>query len=185
MESIRPSAKRRSAFPECSPIFSRLVMDKAIGNIITVVAVLLIHMLMKAVVIMNPRMIPLGLVPVLLIKFSAIRLCRLCLSMPKPSIKPPMNRKMILLAYGAVASSILATPANGNSTIGSKAVTGIGAASVIHQVIIHKAIPITLHASGFKIFAGCNAISRAKRVGPKKRPITLAFEKFGCCKAVL
>ena len=108
-------------------------------------------------------------------RLSAILLWRLCLSKPRPNKKPPMNRNIILLAYGAVASSTVKTPVNGNRTIGKSAVIAIGAASVIHQIIIQVAIPITFHASGFKSVLGLISSISAKRKGPSKRPKTFAL----------
>ena len=54
--------------------------------------------------------------------------------------------------------------------MGSKAVTGIGAASVIHQMIIHAAMPTTFQASGDIQTSGENDRIRKKTVGPNNSP---------------
>ena len=53
---------------------TKSITDKAMGSIMIAVAVLLIHILRKAVAIIKPSMIPLALVPEIFIKLSAIRL---------------------------------------------------------------------------------------------------------------
>ena len=65
------------------------------GHITTVLAVLLIHMLIKAVAIINPSTTLLGVVPVILIIVRAMRLCRCTFSNAKAKTKPPKNRKII------------------------------------------------------------------------------------------
>ena len=67
-------------------------------------------------------------------------------------------------------------PLSGKSTMGSMAVTGMGAASVTHQVIIQVAMPITFQASGVRTEAGASSCTRKNRVGPNTRPIILASE---------
>ena len=62
--------------------------------IITAVAVLLIHMLNKAVASIKPNIIPRASVPVSLIMFKAMRLCRFHFSMAMAMIKPPINKNM-------------------------------------------------------------------------------------------
>jgi hypothetical protein len=118
----------------------------AIGNIIMVVAVLLIHILIKPVASMNPSIILFPLVPVNFTILSAIRLWRFHFSIANPIMNPPIKRNTTSLAYGAVVSFILAILNRGNNTIGKSATTGMGNASVIHQVIINEATDITLRA---------------------------------------
>ena len=74
---------------------SNLITEIAIGNITTVLAVLLIHMLIKAVAIINPKMTLLGVVPVIFIMVRAILLCKLTFSKANAKIKPPKNKKII------------------------------------------------------------------------------------------
>ena len=62
----------------------------AIGNIITAVAVFDIHIDINAVAIIKPRIIFTMLVPIRLIIFNAIRLCKFHFSMAIAIIKPPM-----------------------------------------------------------------------------------------------
>ena len=63
------------------------------GNIIIVDAVLLTHMLIKAVAIINPAIILLGLVPDKDKIFKAILLCNPQASIADAIIKPPKNNK--------------------------------------------------------------------------------------------
>lgn len=107
-----------------------------IGSIISVVAVLLTHMLRNAVATMTPRISWRGLVPMNRITISASRLCRSHFCIASASMKPPMNRKTVGEAYGAVASPTSITPSSGKATIGTSAVTASGSASVIHQTAI-------------------------------------------------
>jgi len=74
--------------------FEKIVItDIAIGNIITVEAVLLTHILNIAVVNINPAIILLGLVPHSPKIFKAILLCNPLLSIAEAMIKPPKNNK--------------------------------------------------------------------------------------------
>ena len=66
------------------------------------------------------------------------------------------------------------TPVNGNNMIGSKEVTGMGAASVIHQMIIQMAIPITFHALWVSMSSGDKYSVIAKNNGPAISPYILA-----------
>ena len=63
------------------------------GIIIMAVAVLLIHMLMNAVAIINPKIIPLPDVPVSRIRFNAIRSCSRCFSNAKCNEKSTHEEK--------------------------------------------------------------------------------------------
>ena len=74
--------------------FEKIVItDTAIGNIIIVEAVLLTHILIKAVAIINPAIILLGLVPDKDKIFKAILLCNPQASIAEAIIKPPKNNK--------------------------------------------------------------------------------------------
>ena len=114
--------------------------DKAMGNIIIVVAVLLNHILSRPVASINPSTIRSPLVPVSRTMFNAILRCRFHFSIARPNINPPMNKKITGCAYGLAASSSLDIPSKGNKTSGSNATTGIGTASVTHQVTINAAM---------------------------------------------
>ena len=69
------------------------ITDNAIGSIIIVDAVLLTHMLIKAVVIIKPAIILLGLVPDKDKIFKAILLCKPQASIAEAIIKPPRKSK--------------------------------------------------------------------------------------------
>ena len=67
---------------------------RATGSIIAAVAVFEIHMLRKAVAIMNPRINLEGAVPKSVMTFSAIRRCSPDFSIAAAIKKPPMKRKI-------------------------------------------------------------------------------------------
>lgn len=113
-------------------------MAMPIGSIITEVAVFEIHIDKKAVAIMNPKIMLLTLVPISLMVFSAIRRCKFHFSIAIAIIKPPMYRNTYLCPKEAVVDARSSPPVSGNRIIGSKAVTAMGKASVIHQIAIHK-----------------------------------------------
>jgi hypothetical protein len=137
------------------------------GNIISAVAVLLTHMLRKADAIMNPIIIDNGLTPTKEIMRKAILLCKLDFCIAMAIMKPPIKRKIIEFAYGAVATPTGAIPSTGNSIIGSREVAGMGMASLIHQKAIRTATAVVFHASG-SIPAGTgNNKIRQKSTGPK------------------
>ncbi len=69
-----------------------------IGSIIRVAAVLLIHMLNKALASMKPSTMVARLVPTRRTMCNAIRRCSPQRSMPNAMMKPPMNKKTLLLA---------------------------------------------------------------------------------------
>jgi hypothetical protein len=81
-----------------------------------------------------------------------------------------MNKKMVGLAYGAVVCSRLKTPSEGNRIIGNSEDTAKGAASVIHQVIIHAATPRTSQACGVSDSKILCCENRRKSKGPEIRP---------------
>lgn len=119
---------------------------------------------------MNPRMIPLPDVPVMRIRFKAMRSCSLCFSRASAIIKPPRKRKIMGFAYGAADARIFITPSKGKSISGRKDVTGMGTASDTHHVIIHAATARTLYAPGEINDSGRKSHSRTNRVGPRKKP---------------
>ncbi len=108
-------------------------------TIIMVVAVLLIHIDRNAVASMNPSTRRAGAVPTRPITCSAIRRCRFQRSMVTAIMKPPMKRYTRWLAYDSVTVAAGMTPREGNTTMGSRAVAGMGMASLIHQIAIHTA----------------------------------------------
>ena len=118
------------------------MIERAMGTIIMVVAVLDIHMDRKAVADMNPISILPGLMPKNINTFIAIRLCKFQRSMASAIKKPPKNRKIRWLKYMDEMVFPSTTPNNGNSTTGSSAVAASGMASVIHQVAINIAMAI-------------------------------------------
>ena len=94
--SITQSEKFLSAFVKpSSSLISNPITDIAIGSITTVLAVLLIHILMKAVAIMNPKITRLGEVPVSFTIVNAMRLCRFTFSKANANTNPPKNKKTI------------------------------------------------------------------------------------------
>ena len=72
-------------------------MAKPMGTIIMAVAVLDIHMDKNAAAAMNPSTILEGPPPMRRMIKSAMRRCNCHFSMVKAIIKPPMNRKIVLL----------------------------------------------------------------------------------------
>ena len=111
-----------------------------IGSIITVEAVLLIHMLKPAVASMNPAIRRVGCVPAPRTVSSAMRRCKFHFSTARAIMNPPRKRKMNLFAYGGAAWLRSKTPVNGKRISGRSDVTGSGTASVIHQTAISTAM---------------------------------------------
>ena len=100
MTSSLTSVEVGSASSEIRPevwATTRVSTDTPIGIIITAVAVLETHMDRNPVAIMNPATTPPGLVPMALTVTRAIRRCRFHRCMARARMKPPMNRKMMLL----------------------------------------------------------------------------------------
>ena len=114
------------------------------GSIITAVAVLLTHIEIKPVATINPAISRLGLVPISSTIPRAMRMCKFHFCIARASTKPPINRKIVSLAYGVTALLKVSTPRIGNSTIGSRAVAGKAIASVIHQIPISTATAATM-----------------------------------------
>src|SRR5688572_32860145 len=65
---------------------------------------------------------------------------------------------------------MLMTPSRGNKMSGRNAVTGIGTASAIHQVIIHAATAITLLAPDEINVSGSVVQRITNNKGPRKNP---------------
>ena len=88
----------------------------AIGNIIIVDAVLLTHILRSAVVIINPAIILLGLVPEKPSIFKAILLCSPLSSIAEAIMKPPKNKRTNGCAY-EVATILISNRSNRGNKI--------------------------------------------------------------------
>lgn len=98
MDNMMAKEKLAAFFSATWCVFTTVITDKAIGNIIIVVAVLLNHMLINPVEIIKPNIIRSPLVPVYFTIVNAIRLCRFHFSMAIPIIKPPRNKNITSLA---------------------------------------------------------------------------------------
>lgn len=73
---------------------------------------------------------------------------------------------------------MLSTPRKGKSTSGRSAVTGMGAASVIHQTIIHAATASVLFEPGPRKLSGTRRTMRRKSDGPETKATFLKLERF-------
>ena len=80
---------------------------------------------------------------------------------------------MFLFAYGSAAVSIEVTPRIGKRAKGNKEVTGIGMASVAHQVTINSATAATNQALLVKPVGEGNMIIVKKRKIPIQKPLFL------------
>ena len=80
---------------------------------------------------------------------------------------------MFLLAYGSAAVSIEVMPRIGNSAKGNNEVTGIGMASVAHQVTIKTATAATNQALSVKPAGEGMKIIAKKRNTPIQNPLFL------------
>jgi len=81
------------AVVKCRETLPRTALaDRAMGTIISVEAVLEIHIDKTAVASMNPNTSAPGDVPTRLMTFRAMRLCRSHRSMPMATMNPPSNR---------------------------------------------------------------------------------------------
>ena len=89
---------------------SNCTTDKAIGSIISDVAVLLTHMLTSAEPSRNPMMIDDGFVPSRPISPMATRRWRFHRCIASARMNPPRNRKMIGLANGAARPGYFVHP---------------------------------------------------------------------------
>src|SRR5690625_6523260 len=75
--------------------------------------------------------------------------------------------------YCNVTSPADNTPVNGNNTIGSKAVAGIGIASVIHQIAIQAVVAAAARPGPSKVGRTGNTRGTKKAMGPSHRPMDL------------
>lgn len=90
--------------------------------------------------------------------------------MAMESIKPPMYKKIYGCAYELVVSVIPNPPETGNKTIGSREVTAMGIASVIHQMDIQAVEARIDNAWGLSP-AGLKNNNRLKKLkGPATKP---------------
>ena len=105
---------------------------------------------MKAVAIIKPKIMLITLVPIILIMLRAILLCKFHFCMAIAIINPPTYKKTYLCPKDAVVSDNSSPPVRGNNTIGIRAVTAIGIASVIHQIAIQIVDAKTALACGLK-----------------------------------
>jgi hypothetical protein len=110
----------------------------AIGVIISVVAVLDIHIDRNAVTRITANTIRRGSVPTRDRANQAIRRCSPQRSNVAATRKPPMKRNTAGFAYGAAVFSIVLMPDSGNATSGSSAVIPMGMASVSHSSAISR-----------------------------------------------
>ena len=161
LDEFLPSDKVSASRIKASPI----------GTIIITAAVFDTNILIIPVASMKPRIIRDVVVPIKLIIFNAIRVCKFQRSIAMAIIKPPMNKKIISFPYELDTVPLSITFPIGNSTRGSNEVTGIGIASVIHHVAIHR-VEAKTKIAGISRFAGRknNNVSR-KRSGPNTNPI--------------
>ena len=144
--------------------------DRAIGSIISDVAVLLTHMLTSAEAIRNPAMIDDGFVPSIPIKPMATRRWRFHRCIASAMMNPPRNRKIIGLANGAAVVVIFPSPSAGNSTSGSNAVAGIGIDSAIQNTAISVATPAVSQPSTLRPEGGGSSSVSSKAAGPTTQP---------------
>lgn len=99
--------------------------DMAIGNMMSAVAVLLIHMLRIAELKSIERTLCRALNPIAFTMRLAIKVWIPYFSKAMANINPPRKRKMMGLAYLLDTSSILINPVIGKYSMGTRAVTPI------------------------------------------------------------
>ena len=119
----------------------------AMGIIISVVAVLEIHIESSAAATMNPRIMALGREPKAATTLSAMRACRFQRSIASATMNPPSSNMTMGLANGLAAWPALAMPRKGNRASGTRAVAAIGMASVAHQAAMSRAREASSQAS--------------------------------------
>ena len=124
-----------------------MVIESAIGSIITAVAVLDIHIDKNAVTSIIAKICKLGFLPAYNMVLSAIRLCNPHRSIAIEIKNPPKNKNISGCAYGAATLFIASISASGDITKGSKAVAGIGTTSLTHHDAIQNAKPAVLNAA--------------------------------------
>src|SRR5690606_27586086 len=93
--------------------------------------------------------------------------------------KPPRNRELTSLPYGAAASRMLPTPSKGMNARRISAVTCTGSASVIHHTAIHTASAAVTRAAVLKATssplvarysAGISQATSSASAGPASKP---------------
>ena len=92
-----PGSSPFAAASSSRSLFTSSSTDTPIGSIITAVAVFETHMETKPVATMKPRTSRDGLVPIMPTIARAMRLWRFQRCIARARMKPPMNRKMMLL----------------------------------------------------------------------------------------
>ncbi len=142
------------------------------GNIIAVVAVLLIHMEITQVTdeYTTTRRKPLRPIHGDASAVNAMRRSRRCTNIASARMKLPMNRKMIGSAKGAKTVAAGATPSNTASVGPTSAVTGSGSASVIQSTIISDSVAAR-RCAGTGMADGAASTAR-NTSGPAMRPVT-------------
>jgi len=117
--------------------------------------------------------------------FKDSRRCRFHFESPIEIMKPPISKKMMGSAKGMVLSFMVKIPRAGKSTIGSKAVIGIGIACVAHQVASNNAIPAVCQAEAGISSGTGNIIVINKKLNPRNNPILLGERKLDLFPTVL
>ena len=117
------------------------------GNIINVVAVFEIHMLRKAVAIINPRIRNFSPLGQALTIIRAILLWAPLFSIALERRKPPKRRRTSGCPYFSPTTFGLKTPKRGSRERGRREAIGMGTASNIHQSAVQIAIPSVMTAS--------------------------------------
>ena len=130
------------------PVDSRSNTASATGNIISVVAVLEIHMLQPAVASMKASRIRRPLPPPTTenIDRAICRWAPVC-SAALESMKPPMNNRISQSPYEPATSLWSSTPTIGNRAKGTSEVAGMGIDSNNHQTA-HKVVMATVQHCG-------------------------------------
>jgi len=82
----------------------------------------------------------------------------------------------MLSPYGAAASLAVATVKSGNRIMGRSAVTGMGAASLTHQVTIQAPRDSTTTPLYDRAVCESRKYKRANNSGPRIRPTVLLLE---------
>ena len=141
------------------------------GSIITAVAVLEIHMERKAVANIKPKIIFLTSVPIILIIFKAILLCKRHFSMANAKINHPIYKKTYLCPKEDEVSDNDKAPVSGKRIIGSNEVAAIVIASVIHQIAIQSVDAKTAFAWSVSPSKTKTYLTKENITGPRTKPI--------------
>ena len=171
--SIMAVAKLRLAASDSRPLVRWATIDSPIGNIIAVVAVLLIHMEMPVATAPKTSRILVGLPPTARDDRApnAIRRSRPWANIASASMKLPMKRKMMGSANGAKTTRAGATCRMIANTGPISAVTASGSASVIHRITIISRIAARRCAGAAMGIGAASRISSA--TGPPIMPTVL------------